>query len=117
MSTLRNKVSLIGHIGQKPEVQTLAGGYTVAKFSVATNERFKDKNGAWQEKTEWHNIKAWGKTAETVGKILDKGSEVALEGKLVHQQYESKTGEKRYSTEIQLNEFVLVGNKKEEVKK
>ncbi len=117
MSTLRNKVSLIGHIGQKPEVQTLTGGYVLARFSIATKDRVKNKEGKYEDKTEWHNIKAWGKTAENIGKLLDKGTEIALEGRLVHQTYESKTGEKRYSTEIHLNEFLLVGNKKSEVSK
>lgn len=111
MSTLRNKVNLIGRIGQKPELQTLEGGYQLTRFSVATHESYKDKSGAWQENTQWHSITAWGKLAENIVRVMDKGNEVALEGKLVNKQYESKTGEKRYSTEIELNEFMILNKK------
>ncbi|MCE3295312.1 MAG: single-strand binding protein [Crocinitomicaceae bacterium] len=111
MSTLRNKVNLIGRIGQKPELQTVPGGYQLTRFFVATNERYKDKSGAWQEETQWHNITAWGKKAENIVRILDKGNEIALEGKLVNRQYETQGGEKRYSTEIELNEFMLLNKK------
>jgi single-strand DNA-binding protein len=112
MSTLKNKVSLIGRIGQKPTLQEVTGGYTVTRFSVATNERKKNKNGEYEDVTQWHNVKAWGKLAERIAKLLDKGSEVVIEGRLVHQQYESKSGEKRSSSEVELNEFILI-NKKE----
>ena len=111
MSTLRNKVNLIGRIGQKPELQNVQGGYQLTRFSIVTNEPYKDKSGAWQETTQWHNITAWGKTAENIVRVLDKGNEIALEGKLVHRQYEAKDGEKRFSTEIELNEFMLLNKK------
>lgn len=111
MSTLRNKVSLIGRIGHKPEVQTLKGGYLVTRFSVATNERYKDKVGEWKENTQWHTINAWGKLAENIAKNSDKGFEIALEGKLVNKQFETKSGEKRYSTEIELGDYVLLTKK------
>ncbi|MGV3631359.1 MAG: single-stranded DNA-binding protein [Bacteroidota bacterium] len=111
MSTLRNKVNLIGRIGQKPELQTLQSGFQLTRFSVATNESYKDKSGAWQENTQWHSITAWGKMAENIVKYLDKGNEIALEGKLVNRQYESKTGEKRFSTEIELNEYMILNKK------
>lgn len=113
MSTLRNKVSLIGRLGAKPEVQTLTGGHVITRFSLATNERFKDKNGEWKDNTQWHNIVIWGKSAERFAKSADKGIEVALEGKLINRQYESKTGEKRYATEIEATDFLLLNQKKE----
>ena len=116
MSTLRNKVSLIGRLGSKPEVQTLTGGHVITRFSLATNERFKDKSGEWKDNTQWHNIVIWGKSAERFVKSADKGIEVALEGKLVNKQYESKTGEKRYSTEIEASDFLLLIPKTEKVK-
>lgn len=108
MNTLRNKVNLIGRLGAKPELQTVAGGYTISSFSVATNERYKDKDGTWKESTQWHNIKAWGKIAERISKIGMKGSEIVLEGKLINRQFENKSGEKRYVTEIELNDFMLL---------
>ena len=111
MNTLRNKVSLIGRLGTQPEVTTFETGNTVARFSIATNERFKDKNGEWQEKTQWHTINAWGKTAERMSKMLTKGQEIILEGKLVNQSYESKSGEKRYSTIIEATEFLLLSTR------
>lgn len=114
MSTLRNKVNLIGRIGQKPELQNVQGGYQLTRFSVATRESFKDKSGTWQDNTQWHTITAWGKLAENIVRLLDKGNEIALEGKLVNKQYESKSGEKRYATEIELNEYMLLS--KREVK-
>lgn len=111
MSTLRNKVSLIGRLGAKPEIQNLNGGYVLTRFSLATNESFKDKNGEWKENTQWHNIVIWGKIAERFVKSADKGNEVALEGRLINKQYESKTGEKRYSTDIEVSDFILMNIK------
>ncbi len=108
MNTLRNKVTLIGRIGAKAEIQNLTGGYVITRFSLATNEGFKGKDGVWKENTQWHNIQMWGKTAETFVKLTDKGSEVMLEGKLVNKQYETKTGEKRYSTDIEVSDFLLI---------
>jgi single-strand DNA-binding protein len=113
MNTLRNKVSLIGRLGAKPEIQNLAGGYVRTKFFIATRELFKDKSGQWQENTQWHHIIAWGKVAELMNRILDKGQEIALEGKLVNRSYESKTGEKRYNTEIEARDFLLLSGKVE----
>ena len=107
MSTLRNKVSLIGRLGAKPETKTLTGGYVVTRFSLATNERKKDKSGAWQDNTQWHSLVAWGKTAELLAKITEKGIEIAVDGKLINNNYQTKEGEKRYSTEIEVSEFVI----------
>ncbi len=92
MNTLRNKVSLIGRLGAQPEVVTLDSGRTLARFSLATNENYKNKEGAWQENTQWHNITAWGQTAELMSKLLNKGQEVVVEGKLVNSSYETKEG-------------------------
>lgn len=111
MNTLRNKVSLIGRLGAQPEVVTLDSGRTLARFSLATNESYKNKEGEWQESTQWHNITAWGKTADLIGKLLNKGQEVVVEGKLVNNTYETKEGEKRYGTTIEVNEFLLLAPK------
>lgn len=113
MNTLRNKVSLIGRLGANPELTTLESGTTLAKFSIATNEGYKDKSGEWVDVTQWHNIEAWGKLAESISKHLEKGMEVMLEGKLNNTTYESKTGEKRYATSIVANEFIKVSTKAE----
>lgn len=108
MNTLRNKVNLIGRLGAKPEIQNITGGYVLTNFSVATHERYKDKKGVWQESTQWHHIVAWGKLAERLVKTADKGDEIILEGRLSNRQYETKTGEKRYATEVELSDFMMV---------
>lgn len=117
MNTLKNKVSLIGRLGQKPEVQEVKGGYTVARFSLATNERFRNKAGEYQDETQWHAIKVWGKLAQRIAEMTDKGVEILLEGRLVHQQYQSKSGETKYSSEIELKEFMVLGSKENQTKK
>ena len=105
MNTLRNKVSLIGRLGGQPEVVNLESG-TLARFSLATNESYKNKSGEWQDRTQWHTIKAWGKTAERVTKALDKGHEILVEGRIVNTTYTTKEGDKRYSTEIEISDFI-----------
>jgi single-strand DNA-binding protein len=117
MNTLRNKVSLIGRLGAQPEVTTFETGRTLARFTLATNESYKDKNGEWHENTQWHTINAWGRIAERVKKALNKGQEVIVEGKLVHQSYENKNGEKRYGTIIEATEFLLLTPKTETASK
>jgi single-strand DNA-binding protein len=117
MNTLRNKVSLIGRLGAQPEVTTFETGKTLARFTLATNESYKDKNGQWHDNTQWHTINAWGRIAERVKKALNKGQEVIVEGKLVHQTYETKTGEKRYGTIIEATEFLLLQPKSETTQK
>jgi single-strand DNA-binding protein len=109
MNALRNKVQLIGNLGQDPEIVNLDNGGKLAKFSVATNETYKNSKGEKVTDTQWHNVVAWGKTAEIVENYLAKGNEVAVEGKLVHRSYENKEGEKRYITEIKCNELVMLG--------
>ena len=111
MNALRNKVQLIGNLGNDPEIVNLDGGSKLAKFSIATNETYKNAKGEKVTDTQWHNVVAWGKTAEIVENFLMKGNEVAVEGKLIHRSYETKDGEKRYITEIRCNELLMLGNK------
>jgi len=111
MSTLRNKVQLIGNLGNNPEVITLESGKKLAKFSIATNESYKNANGEKITDTQWHNVVAWNKTAEIVEKYLVKGNEVAIEGKLTSRSYEDKEGIKKYITEVVVNELLMLGGK------
>jgi single-strand DNA-binding protein len=111
MNALRNKVQLIGRLGQDPEIINLDSGKKLAKFSVATNDSYKNANGERVEDTQWHNVVAWGKTAEIVENYVTKGKEIAVEGKLTHRSYEDKEGNKRYSTEVVCNELLLLGSK------
>jgi single-strand DNA-binding protein len=112
MSNLKNKVQLIGRLGQSPEVKHLESGKTVANFSLATNEKYKNAKGELMENTEWHNLVAWGKTAEIIEKYVQKGSEIAIEGKLTSRSWEDKDGNKRYTTEVVVNELLLMGKPK-----
>ncbi len=109
MNTLRNKVQLIGNLGNDPEIINLDGGKTLAKFSIATNESYKNAKGEKVTDTQWHNIVAWGKTAQIIEKYVTKGKEVAIEGKLTSRSYETKEGEKRYVTEVVCNELLMIG--------
>lgn len=111
MSTLRNKVQLIGHVGTEPEIVNLESGKKLAKFSIATNEHYKNAKGEKVTDTQWHNIVAWGKTAELVESYVPKGKEVGIEGKLTSRSYEDKDGHKRYVTEVVCNELLLLGGK------
>ena len=109
MNALRNSVHLIGNLGQDPEIVTLENGNKLAKFSIATTDSYKNAEGEKVDDTQWHNIVAWGKTAEIVENYLVKGKQVAIEGKLTHRSYETKEGEKRYFTEIKCNELLMLG--------
>lgn len=111
MYALKNKVQLIGHMGGNPEVKTTENGKKLARFSIATNESYRNVKGEKVTETIWHNLIAWGKVAEIAEKYLSKGSEVAIEGKLVSRSYEDKEGTKKYVTEVQVNELLLLGNK------
>ena len=111
MNALRNKVQLIGNLGNNPEVITLESGKKLAKFSIATNESYKNAQGEKVTDTQWHNVIAWNKTAEIVEKYLSKGNEVAVEGKLTSRSYEDKEGVKKYITEIVVNELLMLGGK------
>jgi len=109
MNTLRNKVQLIGNLGNDPEIINLESGKTLAKFSVATNESYKNASGEKVTDTQWHNVVAWGKTAQIIEKYVTKGKEVAIEGKLTSRSYETKEGEKRYVTEVVCSELLMLG--------
>ncbi|MBS9766018.1 MAG: single-stranded DNA-binding protein [Flavobacteriaceae bacterium] len=111
MSTLRNSVRLIGYVGNTPEIVSLENGKKVAKFSLATNEVYKNAQGEKVTETQWHNLVAWNKTAEIIEKFVPKGKEIAIEGKLTSRSYETPKGEKRYITEVLVNEVVLLGAK------
>ena len=111
MNALRNKVQLIGNLGLDPEVKLLDGGKKLAKVSIATNETYKNAKGERVTETQWHNLIAWGKTAEIVEKFLKKGSEIAVEGKLINRNYTDKEGIKRYVTEIEVSEVLMLDSK------
>ncbi len=111
MNNLKNKVQLIGNLGNAPEVKTLEGGNKIARLSVATNETYKNVKGEKITETQWHNVIAWGKTAEVAEKYLTKGLEVLVEGKLVNRNYMDKDGIKRYITEVQANELLILTKK------
>jgi single-strand DNA-binding protein len=108
---MKNRVQLIGHIGQDPEIINLDGGKKLAKLRLATNDSYTKADGTRVEDTQWHNLVAWGKSAEIVEKILAKGKQVGIDGKLVNRSYENKEGDKRYVTEVVVNEFVLLDKK------
>ncbi len=111
MYSLRNKVQLIGNLGKLPEVKTFESGKKLVKMSIATNETYTNPKGEKVKETQWHNLVVWGKLADVAEKFLDKGSEVAVEGKLVTKDYVDKEGVKRYATEIQVNEMLMLGSK------
>jgi single-strand DNA-binding protein len=109
-----NKVILVGNLGKDPEVKYTPSGTPVAKLTLATNERYKDKGGEWQDRTEWHNVVLWQRLAEIAGEYLKKGSKVYIEGRLQTRSWEDKqTNQKRYMTEIVANDLVLLGGRGE----
>jgi single-strand DNA-binding protein len=109
-----NKVILVGNVGRDPEVKYTPSGTAVATFSIATNERYKDKEGNWQDRTEWHNIKAWQRTAEIVGEYVKKGSKLYVEGRLTTESWDDKqSGEKKYKTMVVVNDLVLLSGRSE----
>jgi single-strand DNA-binding protein len=109
-----NKVILVGNLGKDPELKYTPQGTAVAKFSLATSEKYKDKAGEWQERTEWHNLVAWARTAEVAAEYLKKGSTVFVEGRLRTDSWDDKeTGQKKYRTEIIVNELVMLGGRGE----
>lgn len=109
MNTLKNRVQLIGNVGNDPEIKNLEGGKKLASLSIATNESYTNDKGEKVEQTEWHRVTAWGKTAEIIEKYVTKGKEVAIEGKLSHRSYDDKNGEKRYITEIVVSGIQMFG--------
>jgi single-strand DNA-binding protein len=114
MYALKNKVQLIGHLGAKPEVKQTENGKKLASFSIATSESYKNAKGERVTDTQWHRVVAWGKVAEIAEKYLDKGREIAVEGKLINRSYTDKEGVKKYVTEIQISELLLLGAKAEQ---
>ena len=109
MNAMKNKVQLIGHVGQDPEVKDLEGGKKVANLTLATNDYYINDKGEKAENTEWHKVAAWGKIAEIIEKYVVKGKEIVVEGKLTHRSYEDKDGTKRYVTEVVANDILLLG--------
>jgi len=112
MYALKNKVQLIGNLGNNPEIRTLESGKKMARFSMATSETYRSAKGEKITETQWHNVVAWGKVADIAEQFLVKGSEVAVEGKLINRNYTDKEGNKRYVTEVQVNEVLMLGDKK-----
>ncbi len=109
MNTMKNKVQLIGNVGNNPEIKTFDGGKKLVSFTLATNESYKNDKGEKVEQTEWHRVSAWGKTADVIEKFVTKGKEIAIEGKLTHRSYDDKNGEKRYITEVVASDVLLLG--------
>ncbi len=104
-----NKAMIIGNLGRDPEIRYLPSGQAVANFTVATNERYQNKDGEWQDRTEWHRIVMFGKQAETVGQYLSKGDRVYIEGRIQTRSWEGKDGQKRYTTEIVAFNMIMLG--------
>lgn len=111
MNALRNRVQLIGNAGKDPEIKIFEGGRKLATISIATSESYTNDKGEKITETQWHNLVAWGKTAEIMEKYVVKGNQFAIEGKLTHRNYDDKNGEKRYVTEVVVSEILLLGSK------
>ncbi len=110
MKSLRNSVQLIGRLGKDPEVKVF-GDTKKVSFSIATSDKYKNQKGEKVEDTQWHNVVIWGKLAGVAEQYLKKGQEICIEGRLVHRDYETDKGEKRHITEINVNDFVMLGGK------
>lgn len=111
MNTLRNRVQLIGNLGMDPEVKNLEKGKKVVHLSIATRDTYVNKDGEKVKETQWHNLVVWGKLCDVCEKYLKKGTEVAVDGKLTNRKWEDKDGKQHYTTEIVVNELVLLGGK------
>jgi single-strand DNA-binding protein len=111
MYALKNKVQLIGNLGSKPEIKNLDSGKKVATLSLATSESYRNASGEKVTETQWHRLIVWGKLADVAEKYLDKGKEIAIEGKLINRSYTDKSGSKKYVTEVQVNELLMLGAK------
>ena len=112
MNNLKNRVNLIGNLGFDPEVKELESGKKFARISLATSESYKNNKGEQVKNTEWHNLVAWGPKASFAEKYLKKGNEVAIEGKLSHRSYDDDKGNKRYVTEVVVNDFLMLRSSK-----
>ncbi|MCB9168757.1 MAG: single-stranded DNA-binding protein [Flavobacteriales bacterium] len=113
MNTLKNNVQLIGNLGNDPELRETTGGKKMVRMSVATNDSYRNQAGERIDDTQWHTVVAWGRQAERAMELLHKGSKVALQGKLVHRNFEGRDGQKRYVTEVVMNEFQVMTPKNE----
>ncbi len=111
MYALKNKVQLIGNLGNAPEIKNTESGKKLARFSIATNENYRNAKGEKVTETTWHNLVAWGKVADLAEKFLQKGTEVVIEGKLINRNYTDKDGIKKYISEVQVNELLLLNSK------
>ena len=109
MNTMKNRVQLIGNVGNDPEIKQFDGGKKLANLTLATNDYYTNDKGEKVSQTEWHRVSAWGKTADLIEQFVTKGKEIAIEGKLTHRSYEDKNGEKRYITDVVANEVMLLG--------
>ena len=112
MSSIKNHVQLVGNVGGKPTITNLESGKKVARFSLATNEHYKNAKGEKQTDTNWHTVVAWGKTAEIIEKFVSKGKEIGIVGKLKTRNYTTDDGNERYVTEVEANEILLLGSSK-----
>ena len=113
MKNLRNRVQLIGNVGKEPQIKTFESGKTLATFSLATSENYTDQNGKKVQDTQWHQVVAWGKTANFIESYIDKGNRIAIDGKLMHRSYNDKEGATRYVTEVVVNEVMMLSPKAE----
>ena len=113
-TTMKNKVQLIGNLVNDPELKSVGNGHAMLRLRLATNERYRTAEGEWKDNTQWHPVVVWGKQAEKLATLVQKGSGLVVEGRLVQRSYESKEGERRYSTEVVLNDYQLLGAKAEE---
>ncbi|MDP5231422.1 MAG: single-stranded DNA-binding protein [Cellulophaga sp.] len=111
MSTIKNHVQLIGNVGQEPTITNLDNDKKVARFSIATNESYKNSKGEKVQNTDWHTVVAWGKTADIIEKFVSKGKELGVTGKLKTRKYTTDDGTDRYVTEVEANEILLLGTK------
>lgn len=116
MNSLRNRVNLIGNLGQDPETKSLESGKKMTRFTLATSDDFKNGDGQKIKETTWHNIVAWNGLADIAGKYLKKGRLVAVEGRIVYRSYEDKNGATKYITEIVINDLLMLKNQKEQGK-
>ena len=111
MNNLKNRVQLIGNIGKDPQIKNFDSGKTMTSFSLATSESYKDAEGKKVTDTQWHQVVAWGNTANYIENYLEKGNRIAVDGKLIHRSYSDKDGVTKYITEVLVNEILLLTNK------
>lgn len=115
MHSLKNSVRLIGNLGREVELKEIPNGSKVARFTLATNDYYKNNKGELVKETQWHSIVSWGKTAIQMAKVLKTGSRVALQGKLIHRTYEDKEGNQKYTSEVKAYEFINMSTIEKEV--